>query len=165
MCSLFTFLFLQHYFVLKYKIPPGTISSAKHRPWYFLCLPFTCSLVKDIHDFDGIHCDWLKHAAVTLIVHHHHEEVTAGDLLDHEGPVNPCSKKQTKSCDKKVWGTSKSWLASRHGDDVSFHVWQRICVRNVHIARRGEKTGRVSREWLVSPPAVNKYAETDGHQL
>lgn len=43
---------------------------------------------KDIHDLDGVHGDWLKHAAVTLVVHHHHEQVAAGDLLDHEGPAN-----------------------------------------------------------------------------
>lgn len=44
--------------------------------------------VKDIHDFDRVHGDWLEHAAVTLVVHHHHEEVAAGDLLDDEGPAN-----------------------------------------------------------------------------
>lgn len=45
-------------------------------------------LVKDIHDFNGVHGDWLEHTAVTLVIYHHHEEITAGDLLDHKGPVN-----------------------------------------------------------------------------
>lgn len=55
-----------------------------------ICTPAKKSLwpVKDIHDFDRVHGDWLEHAAVTLVVHHHHEEVAAGDLLDDEGPVN-----------------------------------------------------------------------------
>ena len=49
---------------------------------------------KDIHDFDGLHGDWLEHAAVALAVHHHHEEITAGDLLDHEGPANHSTDSQ-----------------------------------------------------------------------
>lgn len=76
--------------------------------------------VKDIHDFDGVHGDWLKHAAVTLVVHHHHEEITAGDLLDHKGPANH----STDSQKQKRWGRKEGeWnkgglrvgLASRQG--------------------------------------------------
>lgn len=52
--------------------------------------------VKDIHDFNGVHGNWLKHGAVTLVVHHHHEEITAGDLLDHKGPVNHSTERKQR---------------------------------------------------------------------
>lgn len=58
--------------------------------------PSSLCPVKDIHDFDGVHGDWLEHAAVTLVVHHHHEEITAGDLLDHKGPANHSTDSQTQ---------------------------------------------------------------------
>lgn len=70
---------------------------------------------KDIHDFDGVHGDWLKHAAVTLVVHHHHEEITAGDLLDHKGPANHSTDSQRqktmrKEEGKREQGTIESWI-------------------------------------------------------
>lgn len=57
--------------------------------------------VKDIHDFDGVHGDWLEHAAVTLVVHHHHEEITAGDLLDHKGPANHSTETEKKDEERR----------------------------------------------------------------
>lgn len=59
--------------------------------------------VKDIHDFDGVHGNWLEHTAVTLVVHHHHEKITAGDLLDHKWPANHNRDSQTQ----KRWGRKK----------------------------------------------------------
>lgn len=80
-------------------------------------LPHTSA--KDIHDFDGVHGDWLKHAAVTLVVHHHHEEITAGDLLNHKGPANHSTDSQIEKERKKDGkGTRDSWkwdLASSPG--------------------------------------------------
>lgn len=57
--------------------------------------------VKDIQDFDGVHGDWLEHAAVTLVVHHHHEEIAAGDLLDHKGPANHSKDSQKQKKDEE----------------------------------------------------------------
>lgn len=76
--------------------------------------------VKDIHDFDGVHGDWLKHAAVTLVVHHHHEEIAAGDLLDHKGPANHSTDSQKQRRGRKEGGRGSKggvWagLASRQG--------------------------------------------------
>lgn len=62
---------------------------------------FSHTSVKDIHDFDGVHGDWLKHAAVTLVVHHHHEEITAGDLLNHKGPASHSTDSQIEKKKKK----------------------------------------------------------------
>lgn len=52
------------------------------------------SPVKDIHDFYGVHCDWLKETAVALVVHHHHEEITTRDLLNHKWPVDHSTNRQ-----------------------------------------------------------------------
>lgn len=62
------------------------------------CCQKSLWLAKDIHDLDRVHGDWLKHAAVTLVVHHHHEQVAARDLLDHKGPANH-NQKKTKTKD------------------------------------------------------------------
>ena len=70
-----------------------------NHPQLSSCLP-----VKDIHDFDGVHGDWLVHAAVTLVVHHHHEEIAAGDLLDHKGPANHSKDSQKQNNDEKGKG-------------------------------------------------------------
>lgn len=72
--------------------------------------------VKDIHDFEGVHGDWLKHAAVTLVVHHHHEEITAGDLLDHKGPANHSTdgqkhkKKDDEGRREREKGRTEGWI-------------------------------------------------------
>lgn len=102
--------------------------------------------MKDIHDFDGVHGDWLKHAAVTLVVHHHHEEIAAGDLLNHKGPANHSTDSQTE---KERWKRKREqetvereiWLAvMEHGYDVNFHVCHGICVMSLQMLpwQRGE---------------------------
>lgn len=117
--------------------------------------------MKDIHDFNGVHGDWLKHAAVTLVVHHHHEQITAGDLLNHKGPANHSTDSQIEKKKKERWKRkreqetveSEIWLAVKeHGYDVNFHVCHRICVMSLHILpwQRGEglcrdSTGCMSR--------------------
>lgn len=69
--------------------------------------------VKDIHDFDRVHGDWLEHAAVTLVVHHHHEEVAAGDLLDDEGPADHGRRQKTRKEGRRK--RSVSGLAKQTG--------------------------------------------------
>lgn len=98
--------------------------------------------MKDIHDFDGVHSDWLKHAAVTLVVHHHHEEITAGDLLDHKGPANHSTdrKKDEEGRRKRKQRTRVIWIASGHGARVECRcpcVSEDLCYKGINSTLAG----------------------------
>lgn len=77
---------------------------------------------KDIHDFYGVHSDWLKLAAVALVVHHHHEKITARDLLNHKRPANHSTDRHKI---EKLLGTKNvaqlniKWFKFLHGSQDS----------------------------------------------
>lgn len=128
--------------------------------------PTTCCLrpLKDIHNFDGVHGDWLKHATAALVVHHHHEKITAGDLLNHKRPANVSTDRQKKQKHEEARRKRKLrvTLASNQGmTSIS------MCFTGLMFTFFSEREGALmsqdacQEDGISTSPRVNKWTDAD----